>query len=44
MSLKTTIIAIITSLVFASNAMAADLVINFDDPNPAPKKGFESSS
>ena len=43
MSFKTTIIAIIASLVFASNAMAADLVINFDDPNPAPKKGFEAA-
>ncbi len=43
MSLRTTIIAVITSLVFASNAMAADLVINFDDPNPAPKKGFEAA-
>ncbi|MCH9853639.1 MAG: ABC transporter substrate-binding protein [Alphaproteobacteria bacterium] len=43
MSFKTTIIAVFASLVFASNAIAADLVINFDDPNPAPKKGFEAA-
>ena len=27
----------------ASTAMAGDLVINFDDPNPAPKAGFEAA-
>ena len=27
----------------ASGALAGDLVINFDDPNPGPKKGFEDA-
>jgi len=32
------------SLAFAiASANAADLVINFDDPNPAPKAGFEAA-
>ena len=31
------------SLLLASSALAGDLVINFDDPNPAPKAGFEAA-
>ena len=31
------------SFLLASTAMAGDLVINFDDPNPGPKKGFEDA-
>ncbi len=27
----------------ATTALAGDLVINFDDPNPAPKEGFEAA-
>ena len=31
------------SLLLATTALAGDLVINFDDPNPAPKAGFEAA-
>ena len=31
------------SFMLASTALAGDLVINFDDPNPGPKKGFEDA-
>lgn len=35
--------AIAVASLLAAPAMAADLVINFDDPNPAPKAGFENA-
>jgi len=37
------LLATALSAVIASGAMAADLVINFDDLNPGPKKGFEDA-
>ena len=35
--------AIGTAAFLATTAFAGDLVINFDDPNPGPKKGFETA-
>lgn len=32
-----------TATLMATTAFAGDLVINFDDPNPGPKKGFETA-
>lgn len=32
-----------TAALLATTAFAGDLVINFDDPNPGPKKGFEDA-
>jgi len=32
-----------TAALLATTAYAGDLVINFDDPNPAPKAGFEAA-
>ncbi|MBX2837716.1 MAG: extracellular solute-binding protein [Gammaproteobacteria bacterium] len=40
--LKSTILSVALSAA-ASTALAADLVINFDDPNPGPKAGFEAA-
>ena len=40
--LRTTAAASVAALM-ASTAFAGDLVINFDDPNPAPKAGFEAA-
>ncbi|MEN0040330.1 MAG: ABC transporter substrate-binding protein [Pseudomonadota bacterium] len=34
-------LALCASTLFATTAIAGDLVINFDDPNPAPKQGIE---
>ena len=42
-SLKTKIIGLLAGLVMTGSAFAGDLVINFDDPNPAPKAGFEAA-
>ena len=42
-SLKTKILATLAGTVMATSAFAGDLVINFDDPNPAPKEGFETA-
>lgn len=36
-------LAALGSLALTSAAFAADLVINFDDPNPGPKAGFEAA-
>ncbi|MEM8750694.1 MAG: extracellular solute-binding protein [Pseudomonadota bacterium] len=35
--------AVGTAALLATTAFAGDLVINFDDPNPGPKKGFEDA-
>lgn len=35
--------AVGTAALLATSAFAGDLVINFDDPNPGPKKGFEDA-
>ncbi|MEO0634970.1 MAG: carbohydrate ABC transporter substrate-binding protein, partial [Pseudomonadota bacterium] len=42
LTLKTAVAAIALSAV-AGTAFARDLVINFDDLNPGPKKGFEDA-
>ena len=42
-SLKTKMIGLLAGLVMTGSAFAGDLVINFDDPNPAPKAGFEAA-
>ncbi|MEM6757887.1 MAG: extracellular solute-binding protein [Pseudomonadota bacterium] len=42
LTLKTAVAAVALSAV-ASTAFARDLVINFDDLNPGPKKGFEDA-
>ena len=34
---------LLMGMAVSSTAMARDLVINFDDPNPAPKEGFEAA-
>lgn len=36
-------VALLTSSLLATTAFAGDLVINFDDLNPGPKKGFEDA-
>jgi len=41
--IKTTLYSAVFSALVSSAAMAGDLVINFDDPNPAPKAGFEAA-
>lgn len=41
--LKSSLIGVIASTFMATAAFAGDLVINFDDLNPAPKKGFEDA-
>ena len=41
--IKASLAALATTSMLASAALAADLVINFDDPNPGPKKGFEDA-
>ena len=41
--LKSSALGIALSAVFVSTAYAGDLVINFDDPNPAPKAAFEAA-
>ena len=38
-----TFTAAAAACLLATSALAGDLVINFDDPNPAPKKGFEEA-
>ncbi len=40
---KVAVAAFAASTILASAALSADLVINFDDPNPGPKKGFEDA-
>lgn len=42
-TIKTSLTSLLVSTAMISVAMAADLVINFDDANPAPKKGFEAA-
>ncbi|MEP3275629.1 MAG: extracellular solute-binding protein [Stappiaceae bacterium] len=42
-SLKGVALATAASLFMATASFAADLVINFDDLNPGPKKGFEDA-
>ncbi|MCY4035255.1 MAG: ABC transporter substrate-binding protein [Hyphomicrobiales bacterium] len=41
--LSTILTGLLMSVAVSSVAMAEDLVINFDDPNPAPKEGFEAA-
>ncbi|WP_299866988.1 extracellular solute-binding protein [uncultured Hoeflea sp.] len=41
--IKSTIVGVATAAMMATAAFAGDLVINFDDPNPGPKKGFEDA-
>lgn len=36
-------VAFSTLISFSSTTLAGDLVINFDDPNPGPKAGFEAA-
>ena len=36
-------LALSAATLYATTALAGDLVINFDDPNPAPKKGIEAA-
>ena len=43
MTSRKKIVAFVASMLLASTAVAGDLVINFDDPNPAPKAGFEAA-
>lgn len=40
---KASLAALVATSVMAGSAFARDLVINFDDPNPGPKKGFEDA-
>ena len=42
-SAKRGLMAVALSALMATGAAAADLVINFDDLNPGPKKGFEDA-
>lgn len=37
------LVSVTVALFMASSVFAAELVINFDDPNTAPKKGFEDA-
>lgn len=37
------LLALMASAAFATSSYAGDLVINFDDTNPAPKEGFETA-
>ena len=41
--IKSTLVGAVASALMAGSAFAGDLVINFDDPNPAPKAGFEAA-
>jgi multiple sugar transport system substrate-binding protein len=41
--IKSTLAGAVASALMAGTAFAGDLVINFDDPNPAPKAGFEAA-
>ncbi len=41
--MKSTIVGAVATALMAGAATAGDLVINFDDPNPAPKAGFEAA-
>ena len=43
MKVKATTIGVCTSALLACAANAGDLVINFDDPGPAPKAAFEAA-
>lgn len=40
---KVALATVAAATLFASTAIARDLVINFDDPNPGPKKAFEAA-
>ena len=42
-SVRTALAAGAAAALFAATAVAGDLVINFDDPNPGPKKAFEAA-
>ena len=42
-SFKQKILVTAVSSLMAATSFAGDLVINFDDPNPAPKAGFEAA-
>ena len=42
-TLKQSAVALAFASVISTPAFAGDLVINFDDPNPGPKKGFEDA-
>lgn len=42
-TVKTTLMSLFAGTMIASSATAGDLVINFDDPNPAPKAAFEAA-
>ncbi len=41
--LKSTVLGLAASALMSTTALAGDLVINFDDPNPGPKAGFEAA-
>ena len=41
--MKTKLLALVAGTAFAAGLQAAELVINFDDTNPAPKAGFEAA-
>ena len=41
--IKSTLVGAVATALMAGTAFAGDLVINFDDPNPAPKAGFEAA-
>lgn len=43
LKIKAAAATLAASTILAGSAMAADLVINFDDLNPGPKKGFEDA-
>lgn len=42
-TVKTKLMTMCAGAMIASSATAGDLVINFDDPNPAPKAAFEAA-
>ncbi len=42
-TIKRTAAALAVASLVSAPAIAADLVINFDDPNPGPKEGFETA-
>lgn len=42
-SIKRTAAVLAVAALVSGPALAADLVINFDDPNPGPKKGFDEA-
>jgi multiple sugar transport system substrate-binding protein len=42
-NVKTTLMGLCAGALVATTATAGDLVINFDDPNPAPKEAFEAA-